>query len=258
MRASAGWMLFLVVATPRAMAAVAGDAVRLEQANVYAADGARLLYRESHYVMRGDRPQRWVLYRCPDGRAFARKHVWATSMSMAPDFALVDGRDGYMEGLRGGSQSRTVYAGAGGHGSSASVRIPVNGVVDAGFDLAIRMHWGDLMGGRVVRLQFLVPSHLRFFDVRVARIGDLRWNGIPAERLRMRLDAWFGFAVPAVDLVYSRAEQRLLEFKGTSNLRDALGRHPQVRISFAAAAGAASLDELARIRREPLEGRCRF
>ncbi len=258
MRASAGWILFAVAAMPPAMAAVAADAVRLEQADVFAADGARLLYRESHYVLRGDRPQRWVLYRCPDGRAFARKQVQATPLPMAPSFALVDGRDGFAEGVRGSGASRIAYAGARDAQAAAPVAVPANGVVDAGFDVAVRTHWNDLMRNRTVRLQFLVPSRKRFFPVRVERVGGIAWNGIPAERLRMRVDAWFGFAVPAVELVYSRADQRLLEFKGTGNVRDANGRNPQVRISFRAAPTDVPLGDLAAARALPLDGGCRF
>lgn len=258
MRARAGWTLFAAFAMPPAMAAGMGDAVRLEQADVFAADGTRLLYRESHYVLPGDRPQRWVLYRCPDGRAFARKQVQATPSPMAPSFALLDGRDGYAEGVRGAGGSRVAYAGVRNAQASASVAVPANGVVDAGFDVAVRTHWNDLMRDRTVRLQFLVPSRKRFFPVRVERVGQNPWNGIPAERLRMRMDAWFGFVVPAVELVYSRADQRLLEFKGTGNVRDAHGGNPQVRISFRAAPTDVPLGDLAAARAASLEGGCRF
>lgn len=239
--------------------AQAAGPARRETAEVRAAGSPRLLYRETHWVLPGDAPQRWVLYRCPDGRAFARKQVLGGGM--APGFALEDGRDGYAEGVRGG-RARTAYVRENGAQREHPLAMPDGAVIDAGFDAAVRAHWADLAAGRAVRLQFLVPSRQRFFPVRVQRVGSVSWNGIGAERLRMRLDAWFGFAVPDVQLIYARDDRRLLQFEGTGNLRDARGRYPQVRIAFAPTAtdaGAAEIAaEIAAARRLPLDGRCPF
>ena len=82
---------------------------RREQADVYAAGSQRLLYREEHLVQPGASPERWVVYRCPDGKPFARKRVAAGGAR--PDFALEDARDGYREGVRGAGDARQVYVG---------------------------------------------------------------------------------------------------------------------------------------------------
>ena len=179
-----------------------------EQAEVSAAGGGRLLYRETHYVQPG--AGRWVLYRSPDGRAFARKRVHASRQPSQPAFDLHDGRDGYREGARGGGATREVYSGRPAALSARAVRGPADGVIDAGFDAAVRANWDALLRGESVRLQFLLPGRQRFFPVRLRHAGSIDWKGMPAERLRMRLDAWFGFAVPAVSLVYARGDRRLL------------------------------------------------
>ena len=222
-------------------------------AEVRSVDGARLLYRESHFVRVGARSERWVAYRCPDGAVFARKHV--DGASSAPAFALEDGR-GYAEGLRGSGNTRGAYVRKDGDRDERSVRVPADGVVDAGFDAAVRAQWDALMRGQSLRLQFLVPSRQRFYPVRVERAGSLDWRGIPAERLRMRLDSWFGVAVPDVNLVYARDDRRLLEFAGTGNIRDARGGNPQVRIAFEPRARAADDGQVAALRGDPLRGRC--
>ena len=74
----------------------------------------------------------------------------------------------------------------------------------------------------------------------------------------MRLDLWFGFAVPEVTLVYARDDRRLLEFSGTGNVRGARGRSPQVRIEFEPEPQPGSRREVDAMRRAPLSGRCRF
>ena len=229
---------------------------RRELADVYAAGSQRLLYREEHLVQPGAAPERWVLYRCPDGKPFARKRV--ASGGMRPDFAFEDARDGYREGVRAAGDARQVYVRQAGKEASQRVPIPADGVIDAGFDAAVRTHCAALLRGRDVRLRFLVPSRKQFFPVQVRRVGSIDWHGIPAERLRMKLDTWFGFAVPEVTLVYARGDRRLLEFNGTGNVRDARGRNPQVRIAFQPSAQLASNSDLAGIARLPLDGRCTF
>ena len=250
------WIALLGMALVSAPSPAAASGWERRDAEVRDPGDGRLLYRESHFVRDGSVPERWVAYRCPDGKAFARKQV--TGGGPAPGFALEDGRGGYAEGVRGSGASRTAYVRQAGKASQRSVAVGTDGVIDAGFDAAVRAHWAALMAGNPVHLQFLVPARQRFFPVRVQRVGATTWHGVPAEHLRMRLDSWFGFAVPEVQLVYARADQRLLEFTGTGNVRDARGGNPQVRIDFVSPAREADDADIAALRAEPLAGRCAF
>lgn len=255
------WIVCIGLASVVAWQAQAdtGAGARLEQADVFSAKDGRLLYRESHYVLGGAARDRWVLYLCPDARVFARKHVQAKGQPATPDYAFDDGRDGYREGVRSGGQTSTLYVrDGGGKDETQRLAVPADGVIDAGFDAAVRTHWDELMRGKVVRMQFLVPSRKRFYPLRVQRMGSIDWRGQRAERFRMRLDTWFGFAVPDVALVYGRDNRRLLEFNGTGNVRDRRGGNPQVRIAFDEAPRDASRAEIAAIPRQPLSGRCDF
>ena len=230
-----------------------------EQASVYAAGSGKLLYREMHLVLPGEAAERWVVYRCADGQPFARKHVRASQRAAVPDFAFEDGRTGYREGVRGAAGNRTVYLRESGSSEKArALQIPTEGVIDAGFDEAVRANWDVLMRGKAVRLQFLIPSRMQFYGVRVQRIDSIDWHGQRAQRLRMRLDTWFGFAVPDVSLVYAVDDRRLLEFAGTGNIGDTRGRHPQVRIAFERPPHAASPKEAEALQKLPLTGRCNF
>ena len=251
------WMLAILASTGTVATATA--TVIRDEAVVRSVSGGRLLYRESHYVADGATSERWVLYRCPDGTPFARKHVLASLSPAAPDFMLEDGRDGYREGVRGDGKTRVVYAGEGRDGESArALAVPADGVIDAGFDAAVRAHWDTLVGGKAIELRFLVPSRKQFFPVRVQRIVGNDPPDAGTMQLRMRLATWFGFAIPDVTLVYGLVDRRLLVFNGTGNVRDSRGRYPRVRIEFDPRAGTASSDEFARIRNIPLDGHCPF
>ena len=253
------WSLAGALAASLAAGGAVGAPLSREEARVHAAGNGALLYRETHFVAPGGSGERWVLYRCPDGSPFARKRVAPAAAPATPNFAFEDGRDGYREGVRGTDRSRAVFVrGEDGAETARTVQVPADGVIDAGFDAAVRGHWQALMAGESVRMQFLVPSRKRFYPVRVQRVGATRWNGIEAQRLRMRLDAWFGFAVPDVQLVYASRDQRLLEFAGTGNVRDGRGANPQVRIRFAPAPAAATAADVQAAIRAPLDGRCPF
>ncbi|MNM88069.1 hypothetical protein D3C81_1002680 [compost metagenome] len=114
--------------------------------------------------------------------------------------------------------------------------LPADAVIDAGFDAAVRAHWQALLGGAPVSLPFLVPGRQRFYPVQVQYRGPVRWQRLSAHAMEVRLDTWFGAVAPRLSLVYADADRRLLEFRGTSNLRDARGDYPQVTVRFPAPA----------------------
>jgi hypothetical protein len=196
-------------------------------------DGGPVLYRETHWRLPGgDGLSRVVLYRCPDGTPFARKQVWGDPDAIAPRFEFVDGRDGYREGVRAAGTGLEVFwrGGAGEAERRAPVRPDAATVFDAGFDALVRRGWSRLAEGAPVRAAFLLPSRLDTLGVKLEPRGGAPADGLL--RLRMTLDAWYGFAAPRTDLSYRRDDRWLLRFEGIGTIRDAAGRHQDVRIDF--------------------------
>ena len=235
------------------------ETIQRQEGRAYAASGSTLLYRETHWLQGSPHAQsRLVLYRCADGTAFARKWMTPQGSPQTPDFTFDDGRDGYQEGVRGDGTARTVFVRASTQATpqAQALTVPPQAVVDAGFDAAVRAHWAALQGGEAVAFQYLLPSRQRLVPLKLQRTGAITWQGQPAQQLQMRLDAWFGFAIPAVTLVYASADQRLLQFTGTGNVRDRNGRYPQVRVEFPQAPEAATAAELATARTQALVKTC--
>ena len=117
--------------------AFAGTEVLRQEAIAYARKGDTVLYRESHWRYRQEGvARRLVLYRCPDGRAFARKTVVERPAAQAPDFDFEDARDGYREGVRTGPGGRVVYVRDVGDArpKERTLSTPPGAVIDAGFD----------------------------------------------------------------------------------------------------------------------------
>lgn len=221
--------------------------------------GGDLVYREIHWVFEdGGVPARLVLYRCPDGGAFARKRVAYRDGATTPDFAFVDGRDGYREGVRTVDGRREVYwqSGNDARPRQRGIALGPGTIVDEGFNAAVRAHWDALVAGRSVDARFLLPSSLDFIKVRLyAPDGD----GDPeSTQLAMRLDAWYGFALPETRLLYRNRDRRLLRFEGIGTIRDRHGERQAVRIDFPEALRVDGVEraQIDAALAAPLTGRC--
>lgn len=251
----------LLMLLPLAGAASAADPASplLRGEGLASTPDGTLLYREIHW-QRGstDGSERWVLYQCPDGRPFARKVLPATAQVQARGYALDDARSGQQAAIqtRAGQVTVDWREQAEAERRTATLALPAEAVIDTGFDAAVRQHWVTLMQGTAVTLPFLVPGRQRFYPVRVQRTGATAWNGVPAQAIRVRLDTWFGAVAPTLSLVYADADRRLLEFRGTSNLRDAQGRYPPVVVRFPRSPHAADSALWQRELQQPLVSRC--
>lgn len=195
----------------------------------------RVAYREMHW-QRGatEGAERWVQYLCPDGQPFARKHMAATDRPLARGYRLLDQRSGQQADVEmSGDAVRISWKeSASSTSRQAHLQAPAGAVVDAGFDAAVRQHWTTLLQRNEVTLPFLVPGRQRFYPVKVSWRGASRWRGLAAQSFEVRLDTWYGGVAPRLSLVYAEADRRLLEFRGTSNLRDARGTYPAVVVRF--------------------------
>jgi hypothetical protein len=221
----------------------------------YAAHGDQKLYQEEHFVFDQNHERtRLVLYRCPSGQPFARKWVHDVSSASAPDFDLIDARDGYREGVSGTPGARKVFTQEDRHAPlrSASLDERSNGVIDAGFDAYVREHWDTL--SQQGHLAFLVPSRLGYLDLRLTN-GS---SDATTRQIRLSVDAWYGFVAPSIDLTYDTADQRLVRFEGVSNIHDASGHSQTVRIEFPSSAEqpAPTAQDIQRAASLPLTDRC--
>jgi hypothetical protein len=194
-------------------------------------DGDRLLYRESHLIRRdGDRPvERLVLYRCPNGVAFARKRVDYRQSVLAPAFEMEDAR-GYREGLRREGGRTLVWSGGDAPKPLGATRTPL--VADAGFDEFLRQRWPQLTAGQPQPLSFAVPAFGRSLPFKVRSVGTREQDGDRVHRFELRLDGLLGVVASGIRVEYGADDQRLRRFTGLTNIRDARGGQIEARIDF--------------------------
>jgi len=250
----------VIVACAATALAMPAAGVEHYEGEAYALAGATPLYRESHWRYDDEGVAKGlVLYLCPDGSPFARKHIRATASAQAPDFDLVDARDGYSEGVRGKGNAREVYVRSNAVAPERTAELKDHSalVVDAGFDAFVRSHW-DALNGSAATLDFLVPSRLGAMNFQVSRIGAEKVDGRDAQRFRLALARWYGGLLPHIDVVYDDATRNLVRYEGMSNMRDASARNLVVRIEFPTAERdtQATPADVAAAASAPLTGTC--
>ena len=191
----------------------------------------RLLYREEHLLRQeGERPvERLVLYRCPDGVAFARKRIDYRSSAIAPEFELVDAR-GYREGLRREAGQTMIWAGAKPPRPLRKSDGPV--VADAGFDEFLRQSWAQLGAGKSRPLAFVVPSFGRSLAFEVRGLGRRGSGDAAVQRFELRLEGLLGKVTSPISVEYTTTDRRLRRFAGLTNVRDGRGDQIEARIEF--------------------------
>jgi len=219
----------------------------------YLLDGGAPAYRETHYLFGGER---LVVYACPDGKPFARKTIRDEGDAQAPDFDMQDARWGYREGVRGAGASREIFVQRAPDQpeKNLALSLPKDGVIDAGFDAYVHKHWDALTRGDTLRFKFLVPSKRAFYAFDLARVDNA--SNAAQLTVRLSLGAWYSFLAPSIDVTYDRTTQRLLRFAGMSNIRDENLKNLNVRIEFPQAPVAATADQVATARDEPLTRTC--
>jgi hypothetical protein len=191
-------------------AALAAPWLRSE--GVATSSQGRILYREVHWRRdASEGAERWVLYQCPGGQPFARKHLPASPFAQARGYSLQDRRSGQTAEIETASGAVSVAwkEDAASPPRQRRLDLPPDAVIDAGFDAAVRLHWTALMQGERISLPFLVPGRQRYFPVQVRHTGTLRWQGIDAQSIEVSLDTWYGGIAPRLSLVYASADRHL-------------------------------------------------
>jgi hypothetical protein len=175
-------------------------------------DSGKVIYRELHYCS-DDQRSCTVLYRDGSGELIFSKQLDYSSSLQAPSLQLNDYQQGW-------------------EFSATSTDYGENFVVDAGFDNFIRLQWENFNRGESVRFPLLLAGRDKPYSMRAEnqRRGDCPETQLC---LRVRLDSWLlGKLVQPIDLVYARDSQRLLRYRGISNISLAGGGNPLVDISY--------------------------
>jgi len=203
------------------------------------ADG-EVAYRELHYAAPGmSGLSSRVEYQDAAGRVIVTKQLDFSRSLTAPAIDQIDLRTRTRIFTR--YENERLQAGYQRDADAAlrtdSLRPTPTLVVDAGFDPFVRTHWDTLRAGRAVNASFFLPSRLDTVTVSIAPAPRDECAQVEGEVLcllvkpagMLRVVSWF---VEPLRLAYDLEAQRLLMFRGLSNLLDDEGQAQDVLVLF--------------------------
>lgn len=222
---------------PVAGNAQTGDTgVMVYYGEAYALDEpTRLIYREEHRLqLRDGKPyQRDVNYFDAEGKKIAQKKNQYFNNIAAPDFHLSDLRNNYREqAIYNDDGSLTLSLLEDGDQAWRTTRInnlPDDLIIDAGFDEFVRRHWQALLAGKQINFNFASAARQDLIGFRLKKSTANKQQLVLSMRLQSRMLSWL---LNPIELTYDRQNQRLLRYRGLSNILDEQGNSYKADIHY--------------------------
>lgn len=206
----------------------------------FSVDGEQLIYREYHFLNSSDRTHR-VVYSWPNGETFAEKSVDYSTGFTTPSFLQKDQQTGELITVEVEQNAITLRQSRSSSSPSAAretVLRPDNQlVIDAGFDHFVRRHWQALLAGDVMDFAFPSVHQQTLYQLRIRhQVCNVDTaaakSGAERECFIIEPQNWFArIWVQGIELVYQRADQRLLRYTGIANILPA-GEDNRVDIRY--------------------------
>lgn len=189
----------------------------------YDADSKQLLYSELHEqkVENGRPLDGSVTYFDPAGKQIAAKTLDYRNNPFVPIFRLEIPQQDYAEGINDNRDAVALFRKSRKHGEQTKRVIKKSSIAaDAGVHQFVKANFKVLVEGKVLSLRLPVAGHLDTYSVRVRHAADLEFDSRPAVRFRIEHDSPLALLLDPVEMTYDRETQRLLQYSGTSNMRD--------------------------------------
>ncbi len=203
----------------------------------YDGDSRRLLYSEVH-------EQRWengrnlggsVTYFDSAGKQIAAKTLDYRNDPFVPIFRFeIPGQD-YAEGITDNRDAVVMVRKSRERGEQTR-RVDKKSSIaaDGGVVHFVKANFQVLLEGKALSLRLPVAGHLDTYSVRVRHAADIELDRRPAVRFRIEHNSPLALLLDPVEMTYDRETQRMLQYSGTSNMRDPSTGDPykKVRIAY--------------------------
>lgn len=195
----------------------------------------RYLYTEVHKaVIAGGR---WtggtIDYYAPDGHRIGHKDLSFAADPFVPTYRFELPEQGYVEGITRVDREIAMTKSVKGRASDATIERKPDTAADSGFHSFLRAHFQDLLAGRTVPFVFVAAGNLDAYKFRAKRIEDVTWEGRKAVRFQVEANSLLRLVAPSLQVTYDPGQERLLEYRGISNVHDpATGDPYHARIAY--------------------------
>ena len=198
----------------------------------------KYLYTELHeqVVVKGRWVKGSIRYLAPDGSSLGNKSLDFTQNSTIPVYRLDSPRDGYAEGITAVGDTIKVIRRQKTGEEMESKTLKRQGLMaaDSGFHSFLVEHFKTLLDGQTVKFRFIAAGRLDDYRFRGKRIADTTFEGKPAVRFRVEMDSMLNLLAGPLEATYDARSQKLLEYRGISNIHDPGTGEPfeAVRIAY--------------------------
>ena len=211
---------------------IAEESVLSYRGDAFSMEGGELLYTEYHRLtLKDGKPlTRETRYQTSDTEEFAKKQNQYSDNTATPDFNLTDTRYGYSEEVTyDNGKWRVSYSEPEESDKGTLGKPDYTPVIDAGFDEFVRSVWPKLLDEETVRFSFAVPSRLEWVNFRLIPLEREDGKLTVEMRLSSRLLSWL---LDPVKLTYDEETQRLLTYRGLTNIRNKDGEGIKAEIRY--------------------------
>lgn len=110
-------------------------------------------------------------------------------------------------------------------------------VIDAGFDHFIRMHWEELIDGKILPFSFAIADPLTILNMQLTEVSAAK-TAITQHSDRYRYflansrNKLIGWAIPEIHLAYDNESRLLQVYQGPSNITDQKDKPQNVNIRY--------------------------
>ena len=158
-----------------------------------------------------------VTYRDTNDQLVATKSLDYARHPYAPAFRFSNQRTGYQESVEwlDDGRLRLTHQDKGARRQEKILQVGEPVVADAGFNNYIRDHLPALLQGETLAFNFLNPARLDWFRFTATLISQTPQAVTVKVAPANTLLSWL---VSPIELVYSKTDQRLLEYRGLTNI----------------------------------------
>lgn len=188
----------------------------------YDLETGQYLYTEVHQQNLSGK--QWVggtiRYFSPEGRELGSKTLDFSANPFVPVYDYQLPALGYREGITVVGDQIAMLKSRGGKSRTTSVPNTPPIAADSGFHSFLRAHFQELLDGKTVAFTFVAAGNLDSFKFRAKRIEDTIFDGHKAVRFKVEANSLLRLVAPELYLTYDPDQQRLLEYRGPSNVID--------------------------------------
>jgi|GEM_PF-886021 len=175
-----------------------------------------------------------------NGKLFAQRDLNFSRNDFKPDYLYKDLRNGYEEGAEVGATDIRVHFRDSAHTEvhEKRIQVPEPCIINGGVGEFVRQHWSEIMAGKKVGFNMVIPARLDFF--RFVAYIDHQYVLSPEEAKGRAYQpvviepksSMLAMLLPVIVMYENPANQRLVAYQGIVNVADAKGRSLRVRTTY--------------------------